>query len=172
MCVGNKHEITEQVINSYKMGDCCTYKQIIILLLIFGYLSALMAWIFTSSSQMAIIADTIYTLCMIITTMGLIVNNYYGFIALLIAFVIDVFIAIFVIIFISISDDLSSIIGDKEIGKLSLILIFIFFAIIQTFFTGILIKIITDIKNQTSKKFIPPNRRRKYNFINDYKNKK
>ena len=150
MCIANNKDITKHVLNSYKFCDCITYKITFILLLIFGYIGAIIAWIFTASSAIAIVWDVIYTLCCIIGTIGLILNNYLTFIVFLCAYLVDVLIALIAIFVLATADDISAISGDANISRGVLIAAFVFFTIAQSLLSILLIKIIRDIQSQTA----------------------
>ena len=150
MLIGNNKEITEYVLNTYQFSSCCNYQVTVLSLLIFGYIGGIVAWLYTSSSLPAIIADLIYTAGVLAGTWGLFSNNYFGLIGLLITFAVDVIVALFAMYYISQTDDLSAIIGDAKISHSALIWIFAFFAFVQTIFVLLLMRIIKDIQNQTS----------------------
>ena len=76
MCIANDKKVTRYVFENSKFCNCCNYKVIYILLLIFGYFGAIIAWIFTAGSIPALIWDIIYSLACIIATIGLCLNNY------------------------------------------------------------------------------------------------
>lgn len=149
MCIGNEKEITKYVLENKKFFNCCSYKIIYILLLIFGYFGAIVAWIFTAGSIVAVIWDILYSVACIIGTIGLFINNYYTIIVFLTAYIADVLIALVAIVIIITVDDLSGIIGDAEIDTTLLLVAFIFFTIAQTIFSVALVKIIRDIQAQT-----------------------
>merc|ERR1712233_288871 len=101
--------------------------------------------IFTAGSAVAVVWDILYTLLCIIGTIGLCINNYFTIIFFLFAYIIDAIIALLVIFIIVTVDDLSPIIGDANISREILLFAFIFFTILQTSFSFLLIKIIRDI---------------------------
>ena len=84
-------------------------------------------------------------------------NNYFTIIFFLSAYIIDAIIALLVIVIIVTTDDLSPIIGDADIDKGLLLFAFIFFTILQTAFSFLLVKIIRDIQAQTAVGLPPQN---------------
>lgn len=150
MCIANDKEVTKYVFDNFKFCNCCNYKVVYILLLIFGYFGAIIAWIFTAGSIPAVIWDIIYSLACIIATIGLCLNNYLTIIVFLIAYIMDVLIALLAIVIILTVDDLSGIVGEADVNRDLLLIAFIFFTIAQSLFSIALIKIIRDIQSQTA----------------------
>ncbi len=145
MCIVNNDEVTKHVLDTYNFINCCNYKTIIILSLIFGYIGGFNAWIYTECSIPFIIFDIIFALGMLSGTLGLITNNYYGIIGLLLKYLIDAVICgSFMII--QQNNDMDRIENKfTDISKPTSIIISTFSFIVQSCFSALLTKIVTDI---------------------------
>ena len=151
MCVKNNKETTKYVLNNFKFCGCMTYKVFVIIILIFGYLSAIGAWILISQSALAKFADTAYSLGMILATFTFILNSYYYIIVLIATFILDILIELFALIIIATQDDWSIVFADYEpsLSRTQIMIPFAVYVIGQTVLVGFLIKIVRDIQNET-----------------------
>ena len=150
MCIANDKEVTKYVLESFKFCNCCSYKTVYILLLIFGYLAAICAWILTSGGWIAITWDALYSLLCIIATIVLWNYNYIYMIALLIPFIADVVIVAVAVIVIIVLDDVAWITGDSDSSRAVLIAGLSAFFVVQIILSIILVKIMRDIQKQTA----------------------
>ena len=147
-CIANDVGVTKEMFDTRSVC-CCNYRVIYGIFLFFGYFGAILNWILTYHSIIAVIWDLMYTIGCILGTVGLIYNHYYGLIVMLTIFIFDAIIALLAISIIAQDADVSSIVGEDSDfdDRNTLMLCFLAFAILQTVFAFILIKMIKAIQH-------------------------
>ena len=131
-----------------KLTMCClSYRHIFIILLVFAYVSAALAWVFVHESIYALAWNSVYTLLVVIATLGLVLSHTYLMAALPVAFAVDVVIATVVAILLGVTGDAASIGVSSLLDATTAAYIFGGFAGLQLVLTIVLGKIMEDMRH-------------------------
>ena len=89
MFPSNDKKVTKHVLETYRFFDLCNYRTTCILSLILAYIANINVWIYAELSIPLFLIDLIYAFGMLSGAVGVVLNNIYGIIGVLIKHLID-----------------------------------------------------------------------------------